>query len=182
MSATPSPDAYTDWLVMLFLVLAKVRREGLMAIESDVDSPETEGSIFGSMPQTSQQPYLEFATDVLRLMVGGNLNAGEMQVYADHAIAGYVESGVADTCLLKTIWLTLWASMNGYAPQVAIQFGRQAIPVPYKPSFFALEEKIKEAKRLQQERIEDDKKPVTLDEAIERFVESIGGKINASAE
>lgn len=176
MNPKPHPDSYTDWLVMLFLVLAKVRREGLMSIESDVDDPESERSIFMTMPQILPQPYLEFATDTLRMMVAGNLNAAEMDVYAEHAISGYVEAEMADRALLKTIWLTIWASMSGYAPQVAIQFGRQAIPVAHKPGFFVLEEKIKEAKGQQQERSQKDAQPLTLDEAIDRFVASIGGQ------
>jgi flagellar motor component MotA len=70
--------------------------------------------------------YLEFATDYLRMVVSGNLNASELQVYADHAIAGFVEAG-ADARLLKTISLTLWASCSGYSPPSTCEFGRQAI-------------------------------------------------------
>ena len=104
--------------------------------------------------------------------------ASTLQVYVDHGIAGYVEAGVADPHLLKTIWLTLWASMCGYAPQVAIEFGRQAIPVAHKPEFATLEKKWNEARDQQREREQQAQKPLTLDEAIDQFVASIGGKVD----
>ena len=182
MSANVHPDAYTDWLIMLYQVLAKVRSEGLMSIEADVEQPDRERSVFATMPQIMTVPYFEFATDVLRLMIGGNLNTAELQVYVDHAIAGYVEAGVADPHLLKTIWLTLWASMCGYAPQVAIEFGRQAIPVAHKPSFATLENKYREVRDQRRERERLAQKPPTLDEAIDRFVASIGGQVDTREE
>lgn len=172
MNATATSNRYTDWLTVLFLVLAKVRREGLMSIESDVDNPEGDRSIFASLPQTLEQPYLEFTTDILRMMVSGNLNSVEMEVLANHAIGGYTKAGAADPDLLQTIWLTLWSSLCGYAPQVAVEFGRHAVPLPHKPSFSALQEQVKEAKRLQFDRAQTDK--ITLDEAIDRFVASLG--------
>ena len=182
MSTNVHPDAYTDWLIMLYQVLAKVRKEGLMSIEADVEQPDRERSVFATMPQIMTAPYFEFATDILRLAIGGNLNAAEVQVYVDHAIAGYVEAGVADPHLLKTIWLTLWASMCGYAPQVAIEFGRQAIPVAHKPDFATLEKKCKEARDQQRAREQQAEKPPTLDEAIDRFIASIGGQVDTREE
>lgn len=142
-------NAHVAWLACLYAVAQKIRREGLMSIECDVEMPEHAESIFQHFPQTQAQPYLEFATDVLRMMLGGNLNSDEMKVYAEHYIGGLLaknsllSSGVEES-LLRTIWLTLWAVMCGYAPQVASEFGRQAVPLKFKPKFIELEDMLKE--------------------------------------
>lgn len=133
------PTPYMAWLVCLYFVLSKARREGLMSLEVDVDEPHGEKSMFRDFPQTLEEPYLEFATDLLRMMVGGNLNSEEVAVYVEHAIAGHAAEGKANTHLLKTIWLTLWSSMSGYSPHSAVEFGRQAIPMREKPKFLDLE-------------------------------------------
>jgi len=139
------PNAHIAWLACLSFVLNKIRREGLMSIEGDVECPEEAASIFQLFPQTVAHPYIDFATDVLRLMLGCNLNADQHRVYADHYIAGLVaKSSVftgagVDESLLRTIWLTLWATLNGNAPLTACEFGRQAMPLKIKPSFAELE-------------------------------------------
>ena len=133
------PTPTTAWLVCLFFVLSKTRREGLQSIEGDLDALKTEESLFRNFPQTMQAPYLEFATDVLRMAVAGNMNTEDLSVYAEHAIAGHAVAGGADLQILKTIWLTLWASLSGYAPHHAVEFGRQAVPVAIKPTHAELE-------------------------------------------
>lgn len=141
-------NAHTAWLVCLFTLMNKSRREGLIAIERDIESHEGSPA-FVLFPQTQEQPYCEFATDILRMMVAGNLDPVNLEVYANHYIAGLMTSkdtfpsGV-DESLLWTIWLTLWAAMCGYAPQVAVEFGRQGVPVKLKPSFIELEGLVKE--------------------------------------
>jgi chemotaxis protein MotA len=75
--------AYIDLLAMLFEVLAKVRKEGLMSIESDVESPE-QSPVFSKYPSISNDHHvMEFITDYLRMMVGGNLNALEIENLMD---------------------------------------------------------------------------------------------------
>lgn len=139
------PNAHIAWLACLSVVLTKISREGLLSIEGDVECHEEAGSIFQFFPQTLEHPYIDFATDVLRLMLGCNLNADQHRVYADHYIAGlmaksnvFTGAGV-DESLLRTIWLTLWATLNGNAPLIACEFGRQAMPLKIKPSFAELE-------------------------------------------
>jgi flagellar motor component MotA len=184
MSDTPIvqrlASAHLAWLACLYAAGQKIRREGLMSIECDVEMPEHAESIFQRFPQTLEQPYLEFATDVLRMMVGGNLNADEMKVYAEHYIGGLLAKGgffpsAVDESLLRTIWLTLWALMCGYAPQVASEFGRQAVPLKLKPKFVELEDQLKKirAVSLQQG------KPFRqggLDAAADSFVASLAEK------
>ena len=179
MSHTPHrlANAHLAWLACLYAAGQKIRREGLMSIENDVEDPEHAESIFQRFPQTLQQPYLEFATDVMRMMVGGNLNVDEMKVYAEHYIGGLLADGggsesAVDESLLRTIWLTLWALMSGYVPQIAGEFGRQAIPSKLKPKFIELEELFKGVRNAAQQ-----KKPFReggLEAAADRFVASLG--------
>ena len=96
---------YVDLLAMLFEVLAKVRKEGLMSIENDVENPH-ESPIFSKYPAISHDHHvMEFITDYLRMMVGGNLNAMEIENLMDIEIEthhhevevpGHVMAKVAD--------------------------------------------------------------------------------------
>ena len=62
---------YMDLMSLLYDLLAKVRKEGLMSIEADVDDPH-ESAIFANYPSILDDPEIvEFMTDYLRLMVGG---------------------------------------------------------------------------------------------------------------
>ena len=96
---------YVDLLAMLFEVLAKVRKEGLMSIESDVENPE-QSPVFAKYPALANDHHvMEFITDYLRMMVGGNLNALEIENLMDIEIEthhhevevpGHIMSRVAD--------------------------------------------------------------------------------------
>jgi len=180
-SQTPQSfaNAHVAWLVCLYVVLSKVRREGLMSIEADIEYCARPESVFHQFPQTQTQPYLEFAADVLRMMVGGNLNGEELTVYAEHYIAGLTAKGGvfsgagADESLLRTIWLSLWAAMNGYAPQVAVEFGRQGVPVKLKPAFAELEELLRTS-RSQSRQQGKQRREGGLDAAAESFIASLG--------
>src|SRR5690348_2485412 len=56
----------------------RIRKDGLMAIEADLDSKD--GALFKDYPQLRDDHHLrEFITDCLRLMVGGNLNPHELE-------------------------------------------------------------------------------------------------------
>jgi chemotaxis protein MotA len=210
---------YVDLLAMLYEILSKVRKEGLMSIERDVETP-AESAIFGKYPNiTSDHHALEFLTDYLRMMVGGNLNAFEIENLMDneiethhhegevpiHALAKIADAlpafgiiaavmGVVHTMesvgippaelgkliaaalvgtflgillsygfvgplatalehrlhesskMFQCMKVTLLASMNGYAPQVAIEFGRKVLYSTERPGFLELEEEVKNRK------------------------------------
>lgn len=210
---------YMDLLAMLYEVLAKVRKEGLMSIEPDVDNPE-QSPVFTKYPNIlADHHVIEFLTDYLRLMVGGNLNAFEIENLMDneiethhhegevpvHALAkaadalpafgivaavmgvvhtmesvglppaelgrliaaalvgtflgillsyGFVAPLAAlleqklneSTKVLQCIKVTLLASMNGYAPQVAVEFGRKVLYSTERPSFKELEDEVRSRK------------------------------------
>ena len=72
-------QSYVLLLKFLYQVFVKIRKEGLMAIESDLDAPDG-GALFKEYPQLREDHHLrEFITDCLRLMVGGNLNPHELE-------------------------------------------------------------------------------------------------------
>jgi len=74
---------YMELFALLFALLAKIRKEGLMSLEGDVDEPE-KSPIFSKFPLiTAHHHIIEFITDYLRLMVGGNLNAMEIENLMD---------------------------------------------------------------------------------------------------
>ena len=214
-----SKSLYMETLALLFEILAKVRKEGLMSIEVDVESPE-QSPIFSKYPMvTSDHHVVEFLTDYLRLMVGGNLNAFEIENLMDNelethheegsvpihaiekmgdalpafgivaAVMGVVHTMVSvgippgelgkliaaalvgtflgillaygfvgplatllqpkldeSTKMLQCIKVTLLASLNGYAPQVAVEFGRKVLCSTERPTFMELEEDVKQRK------------------------------------
>lgn len=210
---------YVDLLAMLFEILAKVRKEGLMSIENDVENPG-QSPIFGKYPAISGDHHvMEFTTDYLRMMVGGNLNALEIENLMDveiethhHEVMGpsHVVAKIADglpafgivvavmgvvnvmgsvgeppavlgkmiggalvgtflgillaygfvspvasqfeqkaeegSKIYQVIKVVLLASMSGYAPQVAVEFGRKVLFSSVRPTFTELEEELKARK------------------------------------
>jgi chemotaxis protein MotA len=214
-----SKTLYVETLSLLYDILAKVRKEGLMSIEADVDAP-AQSPIFAKYPKvTSDHHVVEFLTDYLRLMVGGNLNAFEIENLMDneidthhaegeipiHAVAKMADAlpafgivaavmGVVHTMesvgippaelgkliaaalvgtflgillsygfvgplsvllehklaestkMLQCMKVTLLASLNGYAPQVAVEFGRKVLYSTERPTFTELEDEVKQRK------------------------------------
>ncbi|HQR05099.1 MAG: flagellar motor stator protein MotA [Proteobacteria bacterium] len=210
---------YMDLLAMLFEILSKVRKEGLMSVESDIENPES-SPIFSKYPAIVGDHHLvEFLTDYLRMMVGGNLNAFEIENLMDNEIETHHHEGelpihalgkVADGLpafgivaavmgvvhtmesvgippaelgkliaaalvgtflgillsygfvapvgtalehklheeakLFQCMKVVLLASMNGYAPQVAVEFGRKVLFSTDRPSFRELEDDLKSRK------------------------------------
>ncbi|MDA8110368.1 MAG: flagellar motor stator protein MotA [Betaproteobacteria bacterium] len=211
-----SKALYMQLLSLLYDILAKVRKEGLMSIESDVDAPK-KSPLFAKYPKIiADHHLLEFITDYLRLMVGGNLNAFEIENLMDSEIeTHHQEGGIPAQALTKTgeampafgivaavmgvvhtmqsvgippaqlgrliaaalvgtflgillsygfvgplgvllehklaeaskalqcVKVTLLASLNGYAPQVAVEFGRKVLYSTERPSFSELEQAVK---------------------------------------
>lgn len=145
------PDSpHMAWLICLHELMRTARRHGLLALESDVSMPESESSAFQRHPALQQQPYLDFARDLLRLRLGGFDDVAAVDLYAQESIAtltrrNWLGFPRADASLLKTIWLTLRCFYQGWAPAVACEFGRQAIPAPLRPDFDTLERLLAEA-------------------------------------
>jgi chemotaxis protein MotA len=77
---------YMELMALLYDILQKARKDGLMAIEKDVEEPEA-SEIFKKYPTVgSDHHVVEFMTDYLRMMVSGNLNAHEIESLMDSEI------------------------------------------------------------------------------------------------
>jgi chemotaxis protein MotA len=205
-----------ELLTLLYEILQKARKEGLMSIEKDVEDPHS-SPLFQKFPTVGHDHHVtEFITDYLRMMVSGNLNAHEIESLMDtelethhheaHGAAaaiarlagalpafgivaavlgvvntmgsvgqppavlgGMIGSALVGTFLgillaygfaeplaglleqkidddgkeLQCIKTVLLASMQGYAPQIAIEFGRKVLYSTDRPSFAELEALVK---------------------------------------
>jgi chemotaxis protein MotA len=209
-------ETYMELLGLMFKLFSKARKEGLMALEDDIENPH-ESEIFKEVPKLLANHHLiDFICDYLRLMVGGNMNAFELESLMDlelethhheveapsHALQtmadglpafgivaavmgvvitmGYISEppevlghhvgaalvgtfmgilmgygfagpmaasmgeqakeeglifGCAKTCIIATL--------NGYTPQIAVEFGRKALTSNLRPTFIELEEYVK---------------------------------------
>jgi chemotaxis protein MotA len=79
-------ELYMEMMSLLFDVLSKVRKEGLMSIEGDIDRPE-ESPLFSKYPGVLADHHIvEFMTDYLRLMVSGNMDAFQIENLMDNEI------------------------------------------------------------------------------------------------
>jgi chemotaxis protein MotA len=210
---------YMELMALLYELLGKVRKEGLMSIESDIENP-------GSSPLFSKYPavladhhVVEFMTDYLRIMVSGNMNAFEIENLMDNEIethhhegevpvhciaklgdgmpafgivaavmgvvhtmesvglppaelgiliahalvgtflgillaygfvgplAGVLEQKLHEsTKIFQCIKVTILSSLNGYAPALAVEFGRKVLYSTERPTFKELEDHVKGAK------------------------------------
>ncbi|KQU71379.1 MULTISPECIES: flagellar motor stator protein MotA [unclassified Rhizobacter] len=211
-----SKARYMELLALLYDILQKARKEGLMSIENDVERPH-ESALFKKYATVGNDHHVvEFITDYLRMMVSGNLNAHEIESLMDseidthhheaHApaaaiarlagalpafgivaavlgvvntmgsvgqppaiLGGMIGSALVGTFLgillayavaeplaglmeqkndengkeLQCIKTTLLASMQGYAPQVAVEFGRKVLYSADRPTFAELEGHVK---------------------------------------
>ena len=211
-----SKARYMDLMALMYDILQKARKEGLMAIENDVENPH-ESAIFKKYPTVGHDHHVvEFITDYLRMMVSGNLNAHEIESLMDseiethhheeHAavaalqrvagglpafgivaavlgvvntmgsvgqppavLGGMIGSALVGTFLgillayafaeplagileqkveeggkeLQCIKTTLLASMQGYNPSTAIEFGRKVLYSTERPTFVELEAFVK---------------------------------------
>jgi chemotaxis protein MotA len=71
-------EDYVQLLKLLYDVLMKIRKDGLMAIESSLEAKD--GGLFKKYPKIAADHHLvEFITDCLRLMVGGSLDPHELE-------------------------------------------------------------------------------------------------------
>ncbi|MGK5078997.1 flagellar motor stator protein MotA [Janthinobacterium sp. HLX7-2] len=212
-------ELYMELMSLLFEVLSKVRKEGLMSIEGDIDSPQ-ESPLFSKYPAVlADHHIIEFMTDYLRLMVSGNMDAFQIENLMDNeiethhhegAVPAHVISKIGDglpafgivaavmgvvhtmesvgippaelgmliahalvgtflgillaygfvsplaslleqkleesSKMFQCVKVTLLASLNGYAPALAVEFGRKVLFSTERPTFTELEEHIKKSK------------------------------------
>lgn len=212
----PAPynkEVYMELLGLMFRIFNKARREGLMAIEADVEDPHS-SDLFNTFPKIAHDHHaVDFISDYLRLMISGasnpyqleDLMTLEMDLHHHEALApaeavgkvsealpgfgivaavlgiivtmGYLDAGPLEiahhmsvalvgtflgilaaygfvgpissdmanrandsSAFFGVIKTCLMANLNGYAPQIAVEFGRKAIPGAERPSFQEVDE------------------------------------------
>ena len=93
---------YMDLLALLFEILSKIRKDGMMSIENDVENPEA-SPLFSKYPKILHDHHLvEFITDYLRLMVSGNMDAFQVENLMDNEIeTHHMEGHVPAHCIAK---------------------------------------------------------------------------------
>lgn len=207
---------YMALMALMYDLLAKIRKEGMMSIEGDIEEPG-QSPIFTKYPEISADHHLiEFITDYLRLMVSGNMNPLEIETLMDQEIeTHHVEGAVPPSAIqkvadglpafgivaavmgvvnvmgsvgeppailggkigaalvgtfvgillaygfvgplsglleqkleegtkeLQCVKVTLLASLQGYAPQLAVEFGRKVLYSTERPTFVELEAHVK---------------------------------------
>lgn len=168
---------YLAWLACLNAVHNKVRREGYLAIEQDIQDPEDTASLFRQFPHVSRQPYLDFATDTLSLLLAGMNEIDDLETYAQRAIANLTRErwvNRADEKLLRLIWWVLWAMVRGHPPSVAAEFGRQCLPARIKPTRDELHDWLRQVDReLNQDLAAKTQDEGGMEERLDRFMASI---------
>lgn len=212
-------ELYMELMALLYVLLNKARRDGLMSIETDIEEPAS-SPIFAEYPRiASDENLMEFITDYMRLMISGNMSPYEVETLMDeeiethiheknvpaHALhvvadglpafgivaavlgvikalasvdqppailADLISKAMVGTFLgiliaygfvaplasaierrnsssakvLECVKVTLLASMNGYPPQLAVEFGRKVLYSYLRPSFMELEEHVRQAR------------------------------------
>jgi chemotaxis protein MotA len=79
-------EDYVDLLKLIYELLVKMRREGMMAIEAHIEQPQ-ESSIFQKYPKVlADHHMLDFITDCLRLIVGGNMAPHELESLLEYEL------------------------------------------------------------------------------------------------
>ena len=103
-----SKAIYMELMTLLYDILGKIRKEGLMSIEDDVDNPES-SPLFSKYPSILADHHVtEFLTDYLRLMVGGNLNTMEIENLMDSELETHHQEGEVPSSYGRKIgrWIT----------------------------------------------------------------------------
>jgi chemotaxis protein MotA len=85
---------YMELLSLMFEMLTKARKEGLMSLEADIEEPD-KSPIFSKYPNVVADHHLtEFITDYLRLMVSGNMDAFQIENLMDNEIDTHHHEGL----------------------------------------------------------------------------------------
>jgi chemotaxis protein MotA len=79
-------EHYVLLLKLMYDILVKMRKAGVMAIESDLEAPD-KSEVFKKYPHILADHHMvEFITDCLRLIVGGNLDPHELESLLEYEL------------------------------------------------------------------------------------------------
>ncbi|RFA25797.1 hypothetical protein CAI21_18240 [Alkalilimnicola ehrlichii] len=148
MSADISP--YIAWSCCLYNLLRDAERDGLLSIEGQLD-PKACETTFHRHPLTLEQPYRDFAADLLSLPLGGLLDQEVLELYAERYTQSLSRQGVEfDEGLLRMITTTVVAwTTTDMSPSVACEFGRLEMPYETRPSANELFDLLRKDRRTQ---------------------------------
>ncbi len=77
---------YADLLKLIYDILMKMRKDGVLALEAEIEKPH-ESKLFGKYPRILADHHMvEFITDCLRLMSGGNMEAHELESLLEYEL------------------------------------------------------------------------------------------------
>jgi chemotaxis protein MotA len=94
---------YMDSLLMLSEIFSKIRKEGLVSIEADVDSPE-ESKIFSNHPKFLKNHHaVNLVTDTLRTVMTTSISSYELESILDNELDAHHEEGVAPAKSLNNV-------------------------------------------------------------------------------
>ncbi len=134
------PEAHLQLLVTLFLIFQKSRREGLLAIERDVEQPR-KSKLFTDIAEFDESNAVIYTVlcDVLRLILSGDMDTGRMARYLTSA-RKTADLSKKQESLFDALESSILAILDGCAPSIAMEYGRQCVPANLKPSFNELED------------------------------------------
>jgi chemotaxis protein MotA len=79
-------EDYVSLLKLIYEILMKIRKEGLLAIEADLEKP-LESALFQKYPVVLDDNHMVvFITDCLRLMVGGSMDPHELESLLEYEL------------------------------------------------------------------------------------------------
>jgi chemotaxis protein MotA len=77
---------YVDMLKLVYDLLTKMRKEGMLAIEADIEDP-ARSTVFSKYPMILEDHHMiEFITDCLRLIVSGNMDPHELESLLEYEL------------------------------------------------------------------------------------------------
>jgi chemotaxis protein MotA len=84
---------YLETLTLLYRIFNKIRQNGLLSIEGDIETPD-QSELFKSAPKVLADHHaVEFITDYLRLMTSGSLDVHQIDNLMDIDIETHHEEG-----------------------------------------------------------------------------------------
>lgn len=80
---------YVDLLALLYDIFGVMRKEGVLGMESHIEDPHS-SPVFSAYPRLlGEQHLVEFITDCLRLIVGGSMEAHELEALLDAEVENH---------------------------------------------------------------------------------------------
>ena len=82
-------EIYMQLMSLQYNLLSKMRREGVLGIEKDIENP-AESALFSEYPRIADDPMIMgFITDYLRLMISGSVDPMEIDELMSHEIEAF---------------------------------------------------------------------------------------------